>query len=136
MERLHRMHVRLLLIVVALSGGCYKLNLENGQLHCSVPANKCPNNFHCASDGYCWKNGQDPGAADMAGTTDSTDMSSADMAQAPPAPNKGAVILSGGVSAQSTHYKIIMSTGQPPGGNVDAKSSTYKLKSGLPALSQ
>ena len=29
-----------------------------------------------------------------------------------------------------------MSTGQAPGGNVNAASSSYKLKSGLPALSQ
>lgn len=121
-----------LLVAAVLVTGCYKLNIENGQLRCSVPDKKCPSGFHCASDGYCWKNGQDPtpgmGADDMA--------MPADMAQLPPSATKGAVILSGGVTAQSTHYKIIMSTGQPPGGNVDAKSSSYKLKSGQPALTQ
>jgi hypothetical protein len=102
-----------------------------------LPDKKCPSGLHCATDGYCWKNGQDPNGADMGnGNPDSTDMAAADMAQVPPAPNKGGVVLSGGVTAQSPHYKIIMSTGQAPGGNVDATSTSYKLKSGLPALSQ
>jgi hypothetical protein len=125
MEGLVSMQGRLLLlVVVALSGGCYKLNIDNGQLRCSVPDQKCPSGFHCAIDGYCWKNGQDPMPVGP------------DMAQIPPSATKGGVILSGGTSAQSPHYKIIMSTGQPPGGNVDSQSSSYKLKSGLPALTQ
>ena len=131
MEGLLAMHARLLLVAVALSAGCYKLNFENGQLRCSVPDKKCPTGFHCATDGYCWKNGQDPspmGFADMG--------AGPDMAQSPPSATKGGVIVSGGTTAQSPHYKIIMSTGQPPGGNVDAQSSSYKLKSGLPALTQ
>lgn len=125
------MAIRCLLVAVALATGCYKLNFENGQLRCSVPDKKCPSGFHCATDGYCWKNGQDPSptmAMDMA--------IGPDMGQVPPSATKGGVIVSGGVSASSPHYMIIMSTGQPPGGNVDAKSSSYKLKSGLPALTQ
>jgi hypothetical protein len=129
MERLS-MGLRCLLVAVAFATGCYKLNIDNGQLRCSVPDKKCPSGFHCASDGYCWKTGQDPSP------NGSTDMGPADMAQIPPSATKGGVILSGGVSAQSPHYKIIMSTGQPPGGNVDSASSSYKLKSGLPALTQ
>lgn len=114
-----------------LAVGCYKVNFENGQLRCSVPDKKCPSGFHCAVDGYCWKNGQDPSPSDVG------DMAiGPDMAQIPPSATKGGVIVSGGVAAQSAHYKIIMSTGQPPGGNVNSQSSSYKLKSGLPALTQ
>jgi hypothetical protein len=112
------MHLRLVLIAVALSG-CYKLNIESGQLRCSVPDKKCPSGFHCAADAYCWKNGEDPSVQMI-----------------PPSSTKGGVIVSGGVTAQSPHYKIIMTTGQPPGGNVDSQSSSYKLKSGLPALTR
>ena len=120
-----------LVAVVALAAGCDKLNLDNGQLHCSVPDKKCPSSFHCAADGYCWKNGQDPNPSDI------PDMAvGPDMAQIPPSATKGGVVVSGGVAAQSTHYKIIMSTGQPPGGNVNSQSSSYKVKSGLPALTQ
>jgi hypothetical protein len=138
MEGLLSMQLRFILIAIALSSGCYKLNLDNGQLRCSVPDKKCPSSFHCATDGYCWKNGQDPSSnmPDMAGSLDSTDLGAADMAQGPPAPNKGGVVLSGGVTAQSPHYKIIMSTGQPPGGNVNSSSSSYQLKSGVPALTR
>lgn len=124
--------IRTLLVAVALAAtGCYKPSFENGQLRCSVPDKKCPSGFHCATDGYCWKNGQDPS------TTMMPDMAEpADMAQIPPSATKGGVVVSGGVKAQSAHYKIIMTTGQPPGGNVNAQSSSYKLKSGLPALTQ
>jgi hypothetical protein len=110
-----------------------------------VPDKKCPSGFYCAVDGYCWKNGQYPNP-DMANNTSSmsdmlsvhpADMKSAlDMAQGPPAANKGGVVLSGGVTASSPSYKIIMSTGQSPGGNINSSSTSYKLKSGLPALSQ
>ena len=125
------MRSRVLLVVLTLAGGCYKLNLENGQLRCSVPDKKCPSGFHCAADGYCWKNGQDPGVTDVG------DMAiGPDMAQLPPSATKGGTVLSGGTTASSAHYKIIMSTGQSPGGNVDSKSSSYKVKSGLPALTQ
>lgn len=128
------MQFRLITVVIvaaALIAGCYKLNLGNGQLRCSVPDKKCPRSFHCAVDGYCWKNGQDPSPSEIG------DMAiGPDMAQIPPSATKGGVVLSGGVMAQSPHYKIIMSTGQPPGGNVNSQSSSYKLKSGLPALTQ
>lgn len=129
MENLISILLRLLAVTGALSlAGCYKLDFENGQLRCSVPDKKCPSGFHCAVDGYCWKNGQDP-TADMGNV-------GPDMAQVPPTPDKGGVVLSGGVTAKSANFKIIMSTGQAPGGNVDTSSSSYKLKSGLPALSR
>ena len=123
--------ISFVVVTAVLAVGCYKVNFENGQLRCSVPDKKCPSGFHCAVDGYCWKNGQDPSPSDVG------DMSvGPDMAQIPPSATKGGVVVSGGVTAQSAHYKIIMSTGQPPGGNVNSQSSSYKLKSGLPALTQ
>jgi len=130
MNRLLQTLLRFVAIASALSAiGCYKPDFENGQLHCSVPDKKCPTGYHCATDGYCWKKGQDPAPDDMAGV-------GPDMAQPPPTPDKGGVVLSGGVTAKSPNYKIIMSTGQAPGGNVDTSSPSYKLKSGLPALTR
>jgi hypothetical protein len=122
--------------LAATAAGCYKLDLGNGQLKCAVPDRKCPDGFHCATDGYCWKNGQDP--VDMAGQT-VPDMatSSPDLATfvAGP-PSKGGAVVSGGVTAQSPNYKIIMSTGQAPGGNNSASSTKYQLKGGLPGATQ
>lgn len=126
---------RWLLVVFAIGtglattpAGCYKLDLGNGQLKCAVPDRKCPDGFHCASDGSCWKNGQDP--ADMG--IFSPDL--ATFVAAPPP--KGGAIVSGGVTAQSPNYKIIMSTGQAPGGNNSAASTKYQLKGGLPGATQ
>lgn len=154
MKSSHALRLGMICGALALLSGCYKLDVGNGQLRCSVPDKTCPTNFHCASDGYCWKNGQNPSAggdmaqppgagdmtpppaADMTGMTVIDMATPVDMAQLPPQANKGAVVVSGGVTAQSAHYKIIMSTGQAPGGNVNASSSSYQLKSGLPALSQ
>jgi hypothetical protein len=104
------------LFPILLQTGCTKYDFGNGQLKCSVPDKKCPSDFHCSCDGYCWKQGDDAVCA------------------LPPAPNKGGVVVSGGTTAASPQYKVIMSTGQPPGGNSNAKSQNYKLNAGLPAL--
>ena len=114
-------------LFAVLFGGCYKLDLGNGQLKCSVPDRKCPDGFHCASDGYCWMNGQDP-TFDMATTGDMG------MTAGPP-PKSGAVV-SGGVTAQSPHYKIIMSTAQAPGGNNTGASTNYQFRGGLSGSTQ
>ncbi len=48
-------------VVLAIAlAACGNLNIQNGQLKCSVPDQQCPDNYHCATDGTCWKNGQDP----------------------------------------------------------------------------
>jgi hypothetical protein len=73
--------------------GCYSLNVDSGHLKCSVAGNQCPNNFHCAVDGFCWKDGQDPPAAGLGG-------------------HKGMATVAGAVTAHSEHYKIVMSTAQ------------------------
>jgi hypothetical protein len=138
--------------LLLLLAGCYQLNLDNGQLRCSVPEKKCPKAFHCADDGYCWKMNENPPPLDMGVvgkdmspvsvdmTGVSGDMSPVsavgDMAQLPPSPSNGGVVLSGGTSASSKHYKVVMSTGQTPGGNQNSASASYKLKSGLPAITQ
>lgn len=54
------MRISLILVVMALSVGCGRVNVGNGQLRCSVPDQQCPDGFHCATDGTCWKNGQGP----------------------------------------------------------------------------
>ncbi len=55
-----------LTLVVALAAGCYSPEIASGQLQCSVSGSKCPSGFHCAIDGRCWKNGEDPsGGPDM-----------------------------------------------------------------------
>jgi hypothetical protein len=118
-----------LVVSLAVSAGCYKLDLGNGQLKCAVPDRKCPDGFHCASDGYCWKNGQDPIDVDMGAPPDLA------LFVAPPPP-KGGAVVSGGVTAQSPNYKIIMSTGQSPGGNNSSSSTKYQLKGGLPGATQ
>src|SRR6476659_9253426 len=47
------------------------------------------------------------------------------------APHAGTAVLSGGVTAKSGNYKIIMSTGQSPGGNGKAASGTVQKNGGL-----
>jgi hypothetical protein len=111
--------------------GCARYEFGNGQLKCSVPDKKCPSNFHCSCDEYCWKQGQDAVCGLDVDMGASPDMTSP---LPPPAPNRGGVGVSGGTTAASPKYKVIMSTGQPPGGNANAKSKSYELNAGLPAL--
>jgi hypothetical protein len=126
--------------LLVLAAGCYSPNIPNGQLKCSVNGNKCPAGFHCATDGKCWKDGSDP-AAPM---PDLSEMAVVDMAQAPNPdlgpvpimPRAGSSIMTGGVTAKSENYKIIMSTGQPPGGNAVGASATQKKRGGVAGTTQ
>lgn len=53
------MKAHFLCFALALTA-CGSLNIKNGQLQCSVTDQKCPDDYHCATDGTCWQNGQDP----------------------------------------------------------------------------
>ncbi len=116
------------LAVVLMLAACSSHSVENGQVQCSASGNKCPDNFHCATDGTCWKNGSDP-MPDMPSPT-------ADLGPAAAGPHAATSVLSGGVTASSEHYKVIMSTGQSPGGNGTAASATSKKRGGLPGATQ
>lgn len=107
--------IAFVLLTVAL-GGCYRLDVDSGQLRCSSVGNRCPSSFYCAVDGFCWKNGQQP--------QPSTPATSAGHA--------GAATVSGGVSARSDHYRIVMSTAAGPAG----ASSSFKSRGGLVAATQ
>jgi hypothetical protein len=50
--------------------------------------------------------------------------------------HSGNSVMSGGVTAKSEHYKIIMHTGQAPGGNGTAASTNNKLRTGLSGATQ
>jgi hypothetical protein len=111
-------------LVCLMLAGCYSANPADGKLKCSVGDNKCPDGYHCAADGTCWKNGHDPGAGGGGGTGGGL------------AAHKGSSVMTGGVTAQSAHYKVIMSTGQSPGGNGSAASATVKKQGGLVGATQ
>jgi hypothetical protein len=111
-------------LAVLLAAGCYSANVPDGKLKCSADG-KCPEGFHCASDGTCWHNGRDPmGALDMS------------MTAGGPAGHAGGATLSGGVTAKSEHYKVIMSTGQPPGGAKNTSSTNFKKAGGVVGATQ
>ena len=47
--------------VAALPGAaCFDPQFSSGTFLCSAPANSCPSGYHCATDGACWADGQDP----------------------------------------------------------------------------
>ena len=50
--------------------------------------------------------------------------------------HKGTSVMSGGVTATSANFKIIMSTGQAPGGNANGTSANFKARSGLAGATQ
>jgi hypothetical protein len=50
--------------------------------------------------------------------------------------HRGTAVMSGAVQAQSTRYRVIMSTGQSPGGNTTAASGQHKLRGGLVGATQ
>jgi hypothetical protein len=52
------MRIPSLLIALVLAG-CYAPDFDAGRFHCSAKG-ECPSGHHCAADGYCWKNGEDP----------------------------------------------------------------------------
>jgi hypothetical protein len=110
-------------LAVLLAAGCYSANVPDGKLKCSTDG-KCPDGYHCATDQTCWKNGHDPMPANP-------DMSGAGLAG-----HKGGATLSGGVTAKSEHYKVIMSTGQAPGGNKNTSSANFKKAGGVVGATQ
>jgi len=48
----------------------------------------------------------------------------------------GSAVMSGAVQASSPRYRVIMSTGQSPGGNGTASSANNKLRGGLVGATQ
>ncbi|MCU0619932.1 MAG: hypothetical protein MUC69_00340 [Gemmatimonadales bacterium] len=50
--------------------------------------------------------------------------------------HRGTAIMAGAVDAKSSRYRAVMSTGQSPGGNTTAASSTYKVRGGLVGATQ
>ena len=50
--------------------------------------------------------------------------------------HRGTAIMAGAVDARSTRYRAVMSTGQSPGGNNTAATSTYKVRGGLVGATQ
>jgi hypothetical protein len=78
-----------LLVLVA---GCYSPSYTNGGFLCG----KCPAGYHCALDGTCWQNGQDP---DLSGSGP-LDLASADLTPVDLTPSQlpeGGTNLIGGV---------------------------------------
>lgn len=124
------------------ASGCYAPSIPNGKLQCSIDGNKCPEGYHCASDHTCWANGKDPGGVapdmTMAGAPDLTMPGGEDLARPLEVvpPHTGTAVLSGGVTAKSENFKIIMSTGQAPGGNATTKSSNSKKTGGVVGATQ
>lgn len=47
-------------LIPILLGGCFSPQYGSGDLLCSVPDRRCPEGFHCAFDGRCWRDGEDP----------------------------------------------------------------------------
>jgi hypothetical protein len=45
-------------------------------------------------------------------------------------------VLSGGTVMKSAGYKLILSTGESPGGNATMSSSNFKLRSGVVGATQ
>lgn len=40
--------------------GCLRAHPPNGAILCGAPEKACPDGYHCAFDGTCWQDGQDP----------------------------------------------------------------------------
>jgi hypothetical protein len=72
--------------LMVLLAGCYSPSYTNGGFLCG----KCPEGYHCAIDGTCWKNGEAP---DLAGA--SADLATGDLAHSPLP--EGGVALAGAV---------------------------------------
>lgn len=52
------------LVLVVGSVGCSTPEVANGQLQCAEASRACPDGFHCATDGTCWRDGDDPPTPD------------------------------------------------------------------------
>jgi hypothetical protein len=48
----------------------------------------------------------------------------------------GGATVAGGVSARSSRYRVVMSTGDSPGGGGPAASPTYKVRTGVVGATQ
>jgi hypothetical protein len=59
-----------------------------------------------------------------------------DMGPLPLTARSANAVMSGGVTAKSEHYKIIMSTGQPPGANGASASANHQARTGLSGATQ
>jgi hypothetical protein len=118
---------KLALLVCLLGGGCYSANPADGKLKCSVDGQKCPEGYHCATDGNCWHNGHDPGAGGGGGGGGGASGLAA---------HKGSSVMTGGTTATSERYKVTMSTGQAPAGNGNGSSETVKSKAGVVGATQ
>jgi hypothetical protein len=101
----------LLVVLLGPSVGCYKLDLDNGQLLCSATNRKCPSGMHCACDNTCWKAKQDPSPL---------------ACQVGPHSRS---LVSSGVRASSQHYKASFAIGTSAGS--DSKSSQYEAHTGI-----
>jgi Dickkopf N-terminal cysteine-rich region len=50
------------LLVVVFAAACWKVDAANGTLQCNPNGSRaCPFGYHCATDGTCWHDGQNPG---------------------------------------------------------------------------
>jgi hypothetical protein len=59
--------------LLLLLAGC-KVDLANGVLLCALQGKACPDDYHCAADGYCYRDGQNP---DLAVQNNNSDLLSA-----------------------------------------------------------
>ncbi|MCA9596696.1 MAG: hypothetical protein KC776_25440 [Myxococcales bacterium] len=50
--------------------------------------------------------------------------------------HSGMAMLSGGTVMSSTNYKLVLSTGQSPGGNGVMTSTSYRLQGGIVGATQ
>ena len=87
------MRTRILLAwgLAVLCAGCFSPKYHNGNLQCAA-SGQCPENYHCAVDNTCWRNGSDPDAS--AGLPD---------ASAPDAP----VLPEAGTDAADTAQSLV-----------------------------
>jgi hypothetical protein len=46
--------------ICAIGAGCFSPSYGNGQFQCHGGDAPCPPGYHCATDGTCWQDGQDP----------------------------------------------------------------------------
>ncbi len=124
-------------MLLSFATGCFAPKVTPG-LKCSADG-KCPSGYYCASDNVCWQNGQGP--ASPAATSEDAGVAQMVPVLVPDAgvvrtAHSGLSTPSGGTSAKSEHYKLILSVGQAPGGNSSAAASTKRLTSGLPGATQ
>jgi hypothetical protein len=74
---------RAVVLCVLAAAGCFSPSFTNGGSRCDQNGGRCPNDFHCAVDGTCWKNGTDPGDdLSMPSTDGGSDAGSGDLANA------------------------------------------------------